>query len=643
MPKTLKCRKRYNNVTRKNKDKSIIKKFNAQTQKYIDSNLVKTLVTEMKNKTRPHNELPKTLFNKYSYSIEKRKSDNYGRIFYYNENKKHLLIDWDKLSGKNDFFLVGDYEISNNEKYISYTIDTKGDRLFDLFIKHFDKDKVERIAHKCASNTVFSNDSQYIYYIKYDSIDLRPSKIYSYNIYTKKHTLIYHEKNRGKMISFNLSSDRQFVSADIRTYASCSPYIIEGTNIKNAVTAKKHQRIFIDHWRGTWYVLKKYYNKTYISTTNDFKKFETILSNNKKSTYEKMFLKGDYLIVVVRENQKRKLLFYNLVTKKTKDLSLINTKYSVYFQYLTNLDINNNTISLKYTTFTHPTKLISIDIDTLNVKVVYDFKSKKYNPNKYVEKIHQINKNVYVTMIHKKNADIKNQKCLLYGYGSYGHTIDPSFDPAIISLVDRGFIYCYAHIRGSSFNGYSTWLDGKLMNKKNTFHDFIAAGEWLIKNKYTTSDKLAIWGRSAGGLLIGSVINMKPEMANFAILGVPFVEVVDTMTDSCQPLVTEEYEEWGNPKNKAVYDYMYSYDPSKNINHSYNYPNLYIYSNIDDSLVIYDQVLRYYKKIKNSAVFLAGDKFALLNINLKYGHNQSTKKIEGLREKAEIYSMIIKY
>ena len=643
MPKTLKCRKRYNNVTRKNKDKSIIKKFNAQAQKYIDSNLVKSLVTEMKNKTRPHNELPKTLFNKYSYSIEKKKSDNYGRIFYYNENKKHLLIDWDKLSGKNDFFLVGDYEISNNEKYISYTIDTKGDRLFDLFIKDFHTDKIERIAHKCASNTVFSNDTQYIYYIKYDSIDLRPSKIYSYNIHTKKHILVYHEKNRGKMISFNLSSDRQFVSADIRTYASCEPYIIHGNTIKKTITSKNHQRVYIDHWRGTWYVLKKYYNKTSISTTNDFKQFETILSNKKKSTYEKMFLKGDYLIVIVREKQKRKLLFYNLVTKKIKDLSLINAKYSVYFQYLTNLDINNNTISLKYTTFIHPTKLISIDIDTLKIKVVYDFKSKKYNPNKYIERIHQINKNVYVTMIYKKNTNVKNQKCLLYGYGSYGHTIDPSFDPAIISLVDRGFIYCYAHIRGSSFNGYTTWLDGKLMNKKNTFHDFVAAGEWLVKNKYTTNDKLTIWGRSAGGLLIGSVINMKPEMANLAILGVPFVEVVDTMTDSCQPLVTEEYEEWGNPKNKAIYDYMCSYDPSKNIDHTYNYPNLYIYSNIDDTLVIYDQVLRYYKKIKNSAVFLAGDKFALLNINLKYGHTQSTKKHESLREKAEIYSMIIKY
>ena len=642
MPKTLKCRKKYNNVTRKNKDKSIIRKFNAQSQKYIDNSLVNTLISEMKNKTRPNNELPKTLFNKYSYSMEKTKKDNYGRLFYYNGNKKNLLIDWDKLSGRNNFFLVGDYEISNNERYISYTIDTKGDRLFDLFIKDYENNKTERIVQNCDDSTVFSNDSQYIYYIKYD-VDLRPSKIYSYNICTKKHTLVFHEKNRSKMISFNLSSDRQNIIVDVRSYNSSIPYIINGNNIKKVMSTKKHQRVYLDHWRGTWYVLKKYYNKTSISITNDFKKYETILTNKKTSTYEKMFLKGEYLIVVVREKQKRKILFYNIVTKKTKYLSLINAKYSVYFQYLTNLDINNNTISLKYTTFTHPTKLVSIDIDTLKVHVVYDFKSKKYNPNKYVEKIHQVNKNVFITMIHKKNLSLKNQKCLLYGYGSYGHTIDPSFDSAVISLVDRGFIYCYAHIRGSSFSGYSTWLDGKLMNKKNTFNDFIAAGEWLLKNKYTTSEKLTIWGRSAGGLLIGSVINIKPEMANLAILGVPFVEVVDTMTDSCQPLVTEEYEEWGNPRNKAVYDYMSSYDPIKNINNAYNYPNLYIYSNIDDTLVIYDQVLRYYKKIKDSAVFSAEDKFALLNINLKYGHTQATKKNESLRETAEIYSMIIKY
>ena len=643
MPKTLKCRKRYNNVTRKNKDKSIIKKFNNESKKFIDSSLVNTLISEMKNKTKSHDELPKTKFNQYSYSIEKKKSDNYGRLFYYKDNTKKLLIDWDKLSSNSAFFLVGDYEISNNEKYISYTIDKKGDRLFDLFIKDFVNDKIERITEKCASNTVFSSDSRYIYYIKYDNIDLRPSKIYCYDIFKKTHSLVFHEKNRSKMLTFNLTSDRKIITVDVRTYTTSTPYIISNNTIKKAITTKKHERVFIDHWRGSWYVLKKNYNKTSISTTTDFKNFKTILSNKKNSTYEKMFLKGDYLIVVIREKQKRHLLFYNLCTNKSKTLSLINAKYSVYFQYLSNLDIDKNTISLKYTTFINPTKLISVDMTNLKVKTVYDFKSKGYNQTKYVERIHQINKNVSITMIYKKNNSLKNQKCLLYGYGSYGHTIDPSFDPAIISLIERGFIYCYAHIRGSSFNGYNTWLDGKLMKKKNTFNDFITAGEWLIKNKYTSNDKLAIWGRSAGGLLVGSVINMKPELANLAVLGVPFVEVVDTMTDSCQPLVTEEYEEWGNPENKAIYDYMSSYDPIKNINPSSNYPNLYIYSNIDDTLVLYDQVLRYYKKIKESAVFSVGDKFALLNINLKYGHNQATKKNERLREKAEIYSMIIKY
>jgi len=643
MKKTLKCKKTYNNVTRKNKDKSIIRKFNNQSKKYIDNSLVNKLVKEMKSKSKPHNELPKTKLNKYSYSIEKKKNDNYGRLFYYDNSKKNLLIDWDKLSGKNDFFLVGDYTISNNEKYLSYSIDLKGDRLFDLFIRDIKTGKTDKIVSNCSSSSVFSNDSSMIYYIKYDTVDLRPSKVYCYNIYTKKHSIIFHEKNRGKMISFNQSSDRQYIIVDVRTYATSVPYLINGVTCKKLGSYKKHLRTFVDHWRGKWYVLKKYYNKTSISTTTDFKKFTSLIPNNKNSTYETFFLKGDYLISVIREKQKREILFYNLVTKKIKTLSLINAKYSIYFQYISNLDIDNNTISLKYTTFIHPTKLVSIDIDTLKVTTVYDFKGDKYNPNKYVEKLYQINKNVFVTMLYKKGNSLKNKKCLLYGYGSYGHTIDPSFDSAVITLLDRDFIYCYAHIRGSSFNGYSTWLGGKLMNKKNTFHDFIAVGDWLVENKYTSNDKLTIWGRSAGGLLIGSVINMKPELANFAILGVPFVEVIDTMTDSCQPLVTEEYEEWGNPKNKAVYDYMYSYDPIKNIDHTKKYPNLYIYSNIDDTLVIYDQVLRYYKVIKNSAVFSAENKFALLNIKLKYGHEQSTKKNESYREKAEIYSMIIKY
>lgn len=245
-------------------------------------------------------------------------------------------------------------------------------------------------------------------------------------------------------------------------------------------------------------------------------------------------------------------------------------------------------------------------------------------------------------MISSRNNSLKNKNCLLYGYGSYGMNIEPKFDTSIISLLDRGFIYCVAHIRGSSINGYKSWLDGKMMNKKNTFKDFIDAANWLISKKYTSSEKLTIWGRSAGGLLIGNVINTNPQLANMAILGVPFVDVIGTMTDSCQPLVTEEYEEWGNPENSSVYDYMESYDPMSNINLKLDYPNLFIYSNINDTNVTYHQVLKYFERIKNSAVFSAQDKFALLKINLKYGHAQASKKSERRKERAEIFSLIIK-
>ena len=642
MVKTLKCKK-YNNKTRKRKDKSIIKKLNAQANKYINNSLVNKLVSEFRSRTKPQNELPKTNFNKYSYSLEKRKADNYGRIYYYDNNKKHVLVDWDKLSKNHDFFLVGDYAISYNEKYISYCVDYKGDRLFNLYIKDIESGKTNKIATNCFDNSVFSGDSRAIYYIKYDMTDLRPCKVYKYDICTKKHKLIFYEKNRGKMIAFNESSDKQNILLDVRTYATSTPHLIDDEKVTPLFSDKKHQRIFVDHWRGKWYVLKKNHNKTAIYTTNDFKNLNVLMPNKKECIYEKFFLKGDYLIIVSRENQKRKLILYNINNKKIKTLTLCNIKYSVYIQYISNLNINDNTISLKYTTFIHPTKLINIDMNTLKIENVYDFKNKGYNPNNYIERIYQINKHVSITMLYKKGNSLKNKKCLLYGYGSYGHTINPSFDPAVISLLDRDFIYCFAHIRGSSFNGYSTWLEGKLLNKKNTFKDFIDAGEWLIKKKYTSSEKLTIWGRSAGGLLIGSVINMKPELAHFAILGVPFVDVIDTMTDSCQPLVTEEYEEWGNPNNKAVYDYMSSYDPIKNIDLSAKYPNIYIYSNIEDTLVLYDQVLKYYLKIKDSSVFSVQDKFALLKINLKYGHTQSTKKTEGFKETAEIYSMIIKY
>tara|TARA_E500000178_G_C16800994_1_gene652412 strand:- start:121 stop:876 length:756 start_codon:yes stop_codon:yes gene_type:complete len=244
-------------------------------------------------------------------------------------------------------------------------------------------------------------------------------------------------------------------------------------------------------------------------------------------------------------------------------------------------------------------------------------------------------------MLYKKDKFRTKMPCLLTGYGAYGDTIEPDFNKFIVSLLDRGFIYCIAHVRGSGFNNHTWWKKGKKLNKKNTFIDFINCAKFLINNNYTLPDRLNIFGRSAGGLLIGAVLNMNPELFNLAIMGVPFVDVITDMTNPCTPLTTEEYEEWGNPNNKKVLKYISSYSPIDNINFNHNYPNLYIYTNKNDTLVPYDGVIRYFNKISSSKVFKDKDKDAFIYVNNKYGHNQSSDKYEYWEEMSKLYSIII--
>jgi len=642
MPKTLKQCINFKNLrkTHKRRDISKIKHYNKITDSYLDKSLIKTLCKEFASRTKESDELPPTKFNKFSYSQERKKNDNYGRIFSYN-GKKTCLVDFDILSKHHSLFVVGDFQISNNEQYISYTVDTVGDRLFSLYLKPFNSNKPKLITTNCAQQSLFSSDSQFLYYIKYDMQDLRPCKLYAYNICKETSKLIFEQKNRSQFISLKESSDKMNIILNNGSYNERTPYVVYPDKVIKAYKTKKHFRVYLDHWMNKWYILKKAHNTTQILASDDLKHFDTIIPYKPDTIIEKMIIKSHNIIYCIRKDNLRELVIYNIDSKKSHHLSLSNIKYSVLFPYLSNLNIHEPIITLKYSTFINPYKLININLDTFKITHLYDFSSKSYSSSKYKESLIKINEHVYITITSLKDNSLKNKKCVLYGYGSYGANIEPVFDSSIISLLDRGFIYCIAHIRGSSVNGYNSWLDGKMLNKKNTFKDFIDAAQWLIYKKYTSPDKLTIWGRSAGGLLIANVINNKPKLANLAILGVPFVDVIGTMTDSCQPLVTEEYEEWGNPENTSIYEYMESYDPMYNINLKLDYPNLYIYSNINDTNVTYPQVLKYFERIKNSAVFSAQDKFALLQINLKYGHGQASKKNERREQRAEILSLII--
>tara|TARA_Y100000992_G_scaffold95012_1_gene61161 strand:- start:2746 stop:4692 length:1947 start_codon:yes stop_codon:yes gene_type:complete len=643
MAKTKKKCINYSNIkkTQKNKDLLKIKKYNSLSNKHLDFTLVKKLSKEFSSRTKPSNELPKTSFFKYSYSLDKTKKDNYGRLFVYQNNKKSTLIDFESLSKKNDFFFIGDYQLSNNEQYVAYCVDIVGDRLFDVYLKQFHELSFQKIISQVCDQIYFSSDSQYLFYIKYDKVDLRPFQLMSYNLCTKKTKLIYTESDKSKTLHLKETSDKQFIIMTVKSYKEKTDYIVHFDSIQKIISTSPHTRVFADHWENCWYILKKVYQKNDVLSSLNLKEFKVLIKNKKKVEYEKMFIKAGFLILITRENSNRKLFIYNLFTKKNYSVQLLHQKYNILFPYLSNLNIYEPILTLKYSTFTQPTKLISLNLISKKINTLYNFKSESYNPSLYNEEIIQINSFVWLTLLSKKSFSSKLKPCVLYGYGSYGDTLEPVFESYVISLLDRGFLYCIAHIRGSSINGYKSWLDGKMLQKKNTFTDFLTAAKWLIQHKYTQPSKLTIWGRSAGGLLVSNVINQQPQLFNLAILGVPFVDVLGTMLDSCKPLTTEEYEEWGNPKHSKVYDYMESYDPLINIDTSLNYPNIYIYSNINDTLVTYPQVLEYYEKIKKSKVFTKNNKYALLHLATEFGHTQGTSKKDKLSSMAEIISIII--
>ena len=217
----------------------------------------------------------------------------------------------------------------------------------------------------------------------------------------------------------------------------------------------------------------------------------------------------------------------------------------------------------------------------------------------------------------------------------------PDFNKYLPSLLDRGYLYCIAHLRGGGYGGYEWYKDGKMLRKQNTFRDYIACAEYLIGRELTAPGKLVAWGESAGGLTIAASLNLRPELFQLALLGVPFVDVLSEMCDSSTPLTTEEYDEWGDPHDKKYFDYMRQYDPIRNIDLAKDYPNMYIYSNRDDSLVGYWVPYNYYMKVKEADVFVSGEKSIMINIEMDYGHTGGTSPSDKRAEMSNIYTVIL--
>ena len=638
-----KKKKQYANKTRKNKDISIIKKTNRVFESQLNYPLIKTINNEFKQRMSHEQTSLPSLYKKYKYYYKIKKGENYPKYYIIDNNNKHkCILDLENIGKSNSFFSVSSISFSNDETFMFFSVDTVGNRFHTIYKKDFFSDKLTKIISDVDGDVKISPDCNYIYYLKMNP-SMRAHKLFSYDLQTKIHDCLFTEKDDSFSLGLEQSMDRNYIKLYCVSWESTHTYIILNNQCKLLYKKEKDLFYSLIPYLDTWYIIyTKNDTSKIIYTVDNFKTYHTLVHNKSEVEYEECIIKGHYLCCVYKQNGYSHLLTVNLITKKEKYLNFKNPMVSFSFPGLSNLDICNPIVIIDVFSYLQPKKTIEVNCVTNKITTIKTEKINNYQPNKYEEKLLKVNNKLCITMLYRKDKYKKNMKCLLYGYGAYKTNIDPEFDSQLISLLDRGFLYCIAHVRGGGFHGDRWYKEGKLLNKMNTFKDFIECARYLIRNKYTESKKLCIWGRSAGGLLIGATLNMAPELFQFAILGVPFVDVINTMKDNSKPLTLEEYKEWGNPNIKKYESYMEKYDPMRNINLKSNYPNVYIYSNLEDTLVDYKEPFNYYMKMKEADVFKNKEKNLYMNINLKYGHTQSSKRYENLNEQAIIYSMIVK-
>jgi len=675
----MKCfsRKIYNKYKSQNLTKKHFYDFKTNITKYLSPKQIMSLkckkndILKYKNiKNINHNAYSKRLTNQYSYKPRQMNkilsnfmkhfkpfknilfitptdefyyiTTNYPTYYYKTNNTIYKVLDVNQLSKGFNYFKIGYIEMNPSCEYIIFNVDFIGNRIFHLFLKHIYSDEIvelktfqskkrllsvhETLNHSNSDFFIWLDDDNISYTINNSSYNT--NKTFIYNIHTHKNTLIYQNKNTfievKKTTDYNILYDSDYNSDEI--------YLLEDNEVTPLIKRQKDVCYpFIEHYDGIWYIheTNKGYDK--IKTTQNFKTFKILYENkNTNVKINDMIMHLDQIYFILSNNS-----IYRLEDKLENKLEKILEGNSIYYYNLGNmicnrLKINSHSyLSPKYTQYYNTeTKTIT--------------NHKELNSH-YIEKNIHIKDMLYFTLMYKKGNSLKNSKCILYGYGSYGDNFDRGYLHYLFELLDRGFIVAFAHIRGGGEFGFKGYDEGRLLNKKNTFYDFIDIIKYLYKHNYTSKELLTIWGRSAGGLLISCVLNIEPDICHLAILGVPFITPILTMTKKHNPLGFESHSEFGNPFIPSHLKYLQSYDPLSHINQNGNYPNIFIYTNLNDTLVPYKEPLMYYEALQKVNVFKENKKELNLFIDPLYGHEQGNSINQQNEAIARIIDVIYKY
>ena len=583
-----------------------------------------------------------------NYSIKLRKkinTDNVEEIWNGDKEKEKLGV---------EYFGVGDLEVSHNDKLLAYSLDTKGSEYYKIFIRDISTNKlVTKEITDTSGSITFSLDDKYIFYSKLDE-NHRARKIYRHKIgdHLSEDYLVFEEKSEAFTVGISLTSDEKYYLITTSDHNTSEQYYFG----VDEITPKP--KLIIKRQRGILYSINSWANNFYNHTNNDAEDFKIDISSSLENQSWKPFVppKNEVLIggcvflknwIIRSETSDAldKLFIRNISTNFEEELIFSDEKVYVPNISLKQKDRNTDEIYLGYSSPKTPSRVYSYNLSDKSKKLVKEqeipsgHKSEDYIVERIEYKSHDGRMVPLTITRHKKTKIDGTANVLLYGYGSYGNSMSPSFSSTRLSLINRDIIWATAHIRGGMEKGMKWWKEGKLTNKKNTFEDYIYAAKYLIEKKYSSAGKIIGMGGSAGGLLMGAVVNQSPKLFLGIIMAVPFVDSLTTNLDHSLPLTVGEFDEFGNAKdNKDHFDYIFSYAPYNNIK-KMDYPHMLITTSLSDNRVLFDEPAKFTAKLRD---LKTDNNLLLLKTEMDAGHGGKSGRDGAIEEIALDYAFALK-
>jgi len=569
------------------------------------------------------------------------------------DGKEEIIFNGPEMAKGYAYYGIGSQSVSEDNKLMAFAIDTVSRRRYTIYFKNLATGEIltDNLSNTSGSAT-WANDNKTVFYTTKDPETLRADKVYKHVLGTSQDddVLVFHEKDE----TFNIGVGKSKSDAFIAIYSIQT--LSTEVRVLDANTPNGKWNVIQPREKNLEYSIDHYGDHFYIRTNLDAKNFRLVKTPVNATTKdnwvdviphrENVFLQGfdlfsNHLVVQERENGLRGIRIINWNGGDHK-MTFNDPSYLVY--PTSNLDFETNILRYNYTSLTTPNSTYEYNMDTkeqvlLKQEEVLD---DNFSPDNYVsERLYATARDgvkVPISLVYKKGTEKSaDTPLLLYSYGSYGSSSEATFNSSRLSLLDRGFVFAIAHIRGGQEMGRDWYEDGKLLKKKNTFTDFIDSGEFLVNEGYTSSSHLYAQGGSAGGLLMGAILNMKPELWNGVVAAVPFVDVVSTMIDETIPLTTFEWDEWGDPRQKEYYDYMKSYSPYDNVE-AKDYPNILVTTGYWDSQVQYWEPAKWVAKLRE---LKTDDNLLIMDCNMDSGHGGASGRFERYKRTALTYAFLL--